>query len=359
MTLHTFGKRVRNIRNRVLINVNRRLGREFVPLQDKILCIETTSICNLKCRFCAYEKKSSERLSMTKDFFADVVRQATAMGLVRYHLTPCTGDVFMDKTLLEKLELLDADPKVEWYDFYTNFTLPSEEDIERLLRVRKLKSMKISIYGHDLESFVAITKSTEKVYRRMLANLETILARLDRVRFQPSIGLRTAYDGGIHGSSDLQLLLKRFKDARVHIHKTRVFNNWGGMITQEDVAGLGIDVTSGDFTYKSGACSLLFTAVQVMATGIVNACACRDVDATLRIGDLHERPLKEILSSSNPAYLQIIREQQEGEFRPVCKSCDFYRSIYRVTRGDRGRGFSTLGAFLEKKDRARTEPAPT
>jgi len=48
MTLHTFGKSVRNLRNRVLIDVNRRLGREFVPLQDKILCIETTSVCNLK-----------------------------------------------------------------------------------------------------------------------------------------------------------------------------------------------------------------------------------------------------------------------------------------------------------------------
>ena len=357
MTLHTFGKRVRNIRNRVLINVNRRLGREFVPLQDRTLNIETTSICNLKCRFCAYEKKSSERLSMTEDFFSDVVRQATGMGLVRYHLTPCTGDVFMDKTLLEKLARLDADPQVEWYDFFTNFTLPSEEDIERLLGVRKLQSMKISIYGHDLESFVAITKSTEKVYRRLIANLEAILARLDRVRFRLSIGLRTSYDEGISGPSDLQALMRRLRDAGIHIHKTRVFNNWGGMITQEDVAGLGIDVTGGDFAYKSGACSLLFTAVQVMATGIVNACACRDVDATLRIGDLHEQPLKEILSTSNPAYLQIIREQQEGAFRPVCRSCDFYRSIYRVTRGDRRRGFSTLGEYLEKNDRSRTEPA--
>ena len=40
--------------------------------------------------------------------------------------------------------------------------------------------------------------------------------------------------------------------------------------------------------YEGGACVRLFTTVQVMATGIVNGCACRDADATLRLGDLNE-----------------------------------------------------------------------
>ena len=26
--------------------------------------------------------------------------------------------------------------------------------------------------------------------------------------------------------------------------------------------------------------------------------------------------------------MQLIEEQQRGEFRPVCRSCDFYKSIY-------------------------------
>ena len=38
-----------------------------------------------------------------------------------------------------------------------------------------------------------------------------------------------------------------------------------------------------------------------MATGIVNGCAWWDVDATLRIEDLHETPLAEILSIENDA----------------------------------------------------------
>ena len=87
-------------------------------------------------------------------------------------------------------------------------------------------------------------------------------------------------------------------------------------------------IPSADATYKKGACALLLTAVQVMATGIVNGCACRDVDATLRIGDLNETPLREILSAKNQAYMELIDEQQRGEFRTVCRSCDYYKSIY-------------------------------
>jgi hypothetical protein len=87
-----------------------------------------------------------------------------------------------------------------------------------------------------------------------------------------------------------------------------------------------------------------------MATGIVNGCACRDVDATLRIGDLNHAPLSGILSLSNPAYRQLVQEQEAGQFRPVCQSCDYYKSIYRATRADRqcGRSPHTLPEFLAR-----------
>ena len=84
--------------------------------------------------------------------------------------------------------------------------------------------------------------------------------------------------------------------------------------------------------------------------GIVNGCACRDVDATLRIGDLKERPLREILSSSNQAYMTLIDEQQRDEFRPVCKSCDFYKSIYHSRSIHRKHG-SPLQSIDEFKAR--------
>ena len=109
--------------------------------------------------------------------------------------------------------------------------------------------------------------------------------------------------------------------------------------------------------YKRGACAHLFTTYQIMATGIVNGCACRDVDATLRIGDLNEAPLHKILSPDNPAYMALIEEQQRGDFRPVCKSCDYYKSIYhmRMSRRKDGSEFQSIEEF---KDRLRVAGSP-
>jgi hypothetical protein len=120
-----------------------------------------------------------------------------------------------------------------------------------------------------------------------------------------------------------------------------VYNNWGGYISEKDVEGLDMHINSTETTFKYGACEKLFN-VQVTATGIVNACACRDVDTTLRIGDVRTTPLADIISPDNPEYMSIIEEQQRGEFRPICRSCDFYKSIYHHRSHYRRDGIATM-----------------
>jgi hypothetical protein len=116
------------------------------------------------------------------------------------------------------------------------------------------------------------------------------------------------------------------------------------------VRGLPIEIVGPGLIYKNGACVRLMTAVQVMATGIVNGCACRDADATLRLGDLKETPLRDLISSRNPRYMALIEQQQRGEFQPICKSCDMYASIYRNSTAYRKNGVQveTLAAFKQR-----------
>ena len=59
----------------------------------------------------------------------------------------------MDRHLFDKLDFLDAEPRVAGYVFFTNFAVPDADDIRRLMTLRKLGSIHISIYGHDLASF--------------------------------------------------------------------------------------------------------------------------------------------------------------------------------------------------------------
>lgn len=336
MQLRVVEQKLKNIAVRAETAVNRLIRREFIPADLGAFNIETTSICNLKCRFCAYEKKESPKVNMANDTFTDVVLQAIDLGFDRFQLTPCTGDVFMDRHLLEKLVLLDGHPKVREYTFYSNLTVPTRDKLMRLMTLKKFGHLTISVYGHDEASFVAITKASPKIYRRLLANMETILEHLDRWAFRVTIGHRSSFDVVSSDGSDLMRLLDRFRKAGVAIDASHgMYNNWGGQITQDDVAGLNMYVTPADDTVKAGACVKLFDSVQVMATGVVNACACRDVDATLAIGNVGSKPLAEIISFNNAEYRKIIDEQQAGQFRPVCASCDYYRSIYHQPKSYR------------------------
>ncbi|MBD3343234.1 MAG: hypothetical protein GF353_29325, partial [Candidatus Lokiarchaeota archaeon] len=225
-------------------------------------------------------------------------------------------------------------PKVKNYSFFTNFTLANKEIIDQILNTKKLHEFFISIYGHDEEAFIKFTQSNSKTYQRLISNLEYLLKKVENIKihFQLSFGLRTyqSFDSLKACSSELCQLIKKLAiKTSKHIIINKKYYNWGGYISEEDVKGLDIYIKKAADYYKKGACSLIFYKNQVMADGRINACACRDVDATLAIGDINNQSFKEIYSVENKIYMNIIRNQQLGKFNLVCESCDFYRSIYK------------------------------
>jgi len=335
MSLRYLEQSVRHALTVPEILVNRMLGREFIHADKGAMAIEVSSSCNLKCRFCAYEKKLTPRINMTNEMFSDCVSQSIGLGFDRFELTPCTGDVFMDTHIFEKLDFLEHNEKVRGYSFFSNLTIPAHDQILRLMELKKLASLTVSIYGHDEKSFIAITKSTPKVYRRLIENLETMLS-MTKWPFLLSFGFRSTFDAQRAPDSELMELLAGFRKAGVRINSSHgLFNNWGGAISQSDVADLNMKIVPGNRKYKLGACAKLFDAPQITASGVVSACSCRDANATLKIGDVRETPLKDIISADNAEYMQIICEQQAGKFRPVCASCDYYRNIYHQPKNYR------------------------
>lgn len=351
MKLRIFEGKLKNLICRAEISLNRRYGREFIPLSIETFCIEISSSCNLKCRFCAYEKKSTPRVNMSQEVFVSTVKQALEIGYKEFHLTPCTGDVFMDTHVFDKFAYLDANEQVRAYHFFTNLTIPDSAKLERLLTLKKLTSIVVSIYGHDKESFIAITKSSSKVYQQLLTNLEILLDRKANWPFSVSIGFRSTLDVPHNDSSDLLQMIRRYKSAGVSVNSSHgIYNNWGGYVTQADVGNLNLYIRPSDGIYKSGACVKLFDSFQVTASGIVNGCSCRDVNSVLRIGDINKTPLRKIISKENPEYLRLIEEQQVGQFPPVCSSCDYYRSVYHQPSDFRRNKIATqtITKFLDR-----------
>ena len=315
------------------MKINKLINNEFIPNPREHLYIEVSNICNLRCRFCAYSKSlTNKKLIMSNEMFFSIINKAIKFGYDTFGLTPIVGEVFVDKNFIDKLKFLENHPNVRNYSFFTNFTLANEQIIDELIKTKKIKELFISLYGHDLDSFLNVTKSNKKTYIELIKNLNYLQKRSVNIKFKLSFGLRTirSFKSLETCESDLCKVLREIiKITKSHIQILKSFNTWGGLISNDDVEGIDMFINDPSKFYKNGACSLIFYKNQVMVDGIVNACACRDINATLKIGDLNIQTFDEIYSIKNKDYVNLIKTQQRGKFNSICTYCDFYRSIYK------------------------------
>jgi hypothetical protein len=167
---------------------------------------------------------------------------------------------------------------------------------------------------------------------KLLSNLSYLNKKARDINFKLSFGLRTykSFESLEKCESDLCNKIRNIINiTNSNIQILKSFNTWGGLISAEDVTGLDMIINDPTRFHKNGACSLIFYKNQVMVNGVVNACACRDVNATLQIGDINKQSFKEIYSNNNKNFLKLISNQQNGLFNIICEKCDFYRSIYK------------------------------
>ncbi len=318
------------------IKKNRILNKQFIPNIYKSINIENTSICNLGCKFCGYHKRDNDvhpLKTMSQDDFVNSVNQAIKLGYKNIGLSPTTGDVFMDKNFFEKVNYLEKTPELEGYYFYTNFIPIKTSDIKKLINLKKLDFLGISIYGHDLKTFIRLADSSKNAYQALLKNLRELNFLISEKNniFKILIGHRSTKNFKLNDDtikSDLISEVKKLlQNEKINYDFTAEYNNWGGIISDQDVRDLNINLNKKPFK-KDGSCSLIYSRMIIGSNGEVNACACRDANYTLSLGNIFKTDLKDILSSSNKKYTDLIERQEKNDFPDVCKSCDFYSSIY-------------------------------
>ena len=324
-----------NILNYLIIFFNKSFKKYYIPHPRNSIHIETSSLCNLKCKFCAYDKRDLElhpSLTMKIENFKRIVNDCNNEKYRYIGLTPTTGDIFMDKTIFEKLDILENNNQIQGFFFYTNFIPINFEKIQKLLNYKKLKFLGLSIYGHDEKTFINFTNSTSAAYNKLIQNLEELEKNLfyDKMKIKSlSINLRSEKSFLLEkNDSNLSKIIKKIlKYENVFYTYTHEYNNWGDLVKKEDIKELNIHFTEQNIK-KRGACSLIFAKNIIGANGNVNACACRDANFTLRLGNVYDNKLSDILSKNNKTYTDLIERQSKGDFPEVCKNCDFYTSIH-------------------------------
>ena len=146
--ISVFKKKIKEINSKK----NYLLNKQYIPDILNSINIEVTNICNLKCKFCAYDKRDLNKVplkTMDMNLFKNVTNQCIKLGYKNFGLTPVTGDIFMDKEVEEKIEYLENLDGLNGYYFY-DFIPIKEKKLAIYLTIKNLH-IGLSIYGHDKE----------------------------------------------------------------------------------------------------------------------------------------------------------------------------------------------------------------
>jgi hypothetical protein len=286
------------------------------------LVIEGTNICNARCAFCAYPQMKRPKATMPLELFRSAVDQYLAMGEAEVDMTPIAGDPLVDRHLIERLDYLHGHPARPRFHFYTNAILLNPETRQMLLS-----------YGSRFRLFCSLAAFDRSAYREVmgvdkfdevLENLRTLIE--GKARTGSAIGIQICIrpaQGGTHGG--FWDFLQRMRDGGVvTLEAISHFDNWGGLISEGDLKRSGrLSIPA---PLHHGPCHRLLTGPVVLADGRVAACCCRDLEASLIIGDLQTQPLRDILSG--PELKGYLARQAKGDFPDVCRACTRYVSLY-------------------------------
>ncbi|HAX77157.1 MAG TPA: hypothetical protein DCY88_15310 [Cyanobacteria bacterium UBA11372] len=291
------------------------------------LHIEGTNICNAKCTFCAYPQMERPKQTMPIEQFRRIIDEYVAMGGKYVSMTPIVGDPFVDPHIFDRLDDLYRRPQIEGFYFYTNAILMKPDVSDRLMAYGDKLKVHVSMGGFDRETYKAImgVDQYDRVRRHIEAFLEIKQRTNSPVGFTVSVRCPKEKCTG-----DLWRTIRKYEVKGLLTIEWPYFgfDSWAGKIKEENLKQVGLEPMTKP--YKRGACELLYMKPVVLANGKVNACACRDVEAELIVGDVNRESLADVWESKKLE--EIIQRHEQGDFPDVCKRCTWYISVYNKRR---------------------------
>ena len=287
------------------------------------LHIEGTNICNAKCTFCAYRKMERPKETMSMELFQRVIDEYVAMGGKNVYLTPIVGEPLVDSSIFERLDYLWQFPQIEAVNFNTNAILLSPKVSERLLAYGDKLRIFVSFGGFDRETY----KSTMGVdyFNRVWRNIEAFIEAKQRTNSSMNFTIGIRCPSSKCTGEIWEKVCAYEKEGLINMLGLGLkYDSWAGKVKPEELRNIGLPPVVSP--HKRGACEMLYAKPVILANGKVNACACRDVEAELIIGDINESPLKELWES--PAIEELIDRHEKGDFPDVCQRCTHYVSVY-------------------------------
>ena len=286
------------------------------------LYVEGTNICNAACVFCAYPQMERPKLTMPMELYKKLVDQWCGLGGGEVDVTPIVGDPFADARLFDRLDYLAGKPEVTRFHFYTNAIAMRPELGDKLLKYGERLCVNVSYGGFDKATYAKVM-GVDK-FDAVWPNLRHLIDEKRRGGSAMRIQVNLRTPAGSNRGELFEYLKAAKRDGLLELTWMGAYDSWSGAIAPEALREAGLEPRP--MPAKRGPCHRLLTSPVVLADGRVNACGCRDTEATLIVGDLKTQTLGEVLSG--PALHELLDRHAKGDFPEACRNCTYYDSVY-------------------------------
>ena len=287
------------------------------------IMIETVNICDNDCIICPYSSQTRHRQTMPVDLFEKIIHDYADIGGGPVGLTPMVGEVFLDKHLLTRLEILKAAPSITAISAITNGSMLYRYDDQQLGKlVERFDRLTVSIYGLDAEEYATMTR--RKHYDRMIEGVIRLLRMVGPENLQLSgRHLRARSQAEIDKWLDDIALRSGVNRAQMRFAGTLTYANWSFFDTK---SLLPHDAIWRPVPDNKRQCALPLVSAQVLSDGTVSFCACADFNAntSLVLGNIRNEKLCDLLNSEKVRRLWNWAEHGVPDF---CRHCSFHMPI--------------------------------
>ena len=264
--------------------------------------------CNLRCVMCGYEAWQRNAGFMSDEIFGRVLSQMQACGIKRLALTAAQGEpllapkaiAFVDRALGAGLDV----------HINTNITPLTRDKCDTLasLAVGRDLTIQCSFAGYDQDSYERIYVGAD--FAKTAAKLKLLYRAFEQANQERKITVRgVVYDKESEARTLAFVNWLGIPYEQIHLE---IPDNFAGLVTNtRDLSGMEL------YT-----CPWLEDYVVVYDDGKVSACACRDSEGVMLIGDLMTQSLADIIASRERQKMLEAFSCKDVSGMPLCSKCD-------------------------------------
>jgi radical SAM protein with 4Fe4S-binding SPASM domain len=256
------------------------------------------------------------------DQFKKVIDEYVKMGGSDVDLTPIVGDPFVDRHLFDRLDYLNSFPQIRRFCFFTNAILMKAVHYPKLLKYGSKLTVYNSFGGFDRETYHKVM-GVDK-FDQAVSGIRGLIESKRQSHSPINVRVNLRIPKGNNHGEFWDYLARASDEGLITIGGMDDYDSWAGKISEPTLMSAGLAARR--MPVKRGPCHRLLTSPVILADGRVNACACRDVEAELIIGDLKKQSLSEILGGD--ALHTLIEQHDSGHLPPVCERCTYYEPLY-------------------------------